>query len=97
MLRVTINLPAPGASDVSSREFSATVNGNAQPTQTLPADATQVTFDCEANASCVVWLVDIDTSGNRSPESEHLSFNAADTFPPPQPGSLGVANIEQLP
>lgn len=99
MLRVTIQLSPPGVSDVGSREFFARVNGTDQPVQTLTGDPLplEAKFDCEANASCEVWLVDIDKSNNRSPESEHLTFTALDTFPPPAPGVLAVSNVEQLP
>lgn len=95
-LRHTIQLPAPGASDVGSREFSLKVDGNSQPTQTLAKEALEVQFDVDAGASVECWLVDIDTSNNRSPESEHLTFTAADTFAPPAPGALGVKNVEQV-
>jgi len=95
-LRHTIQLPAPGASDVGTREFSLKVNGTAEPVQSLGKDALEVKFDVDAGAAVECWLVDIDTSNNRSPESEHLSFTAQDTFAPPAPGALGVKNVEQV-
>lgn len=96
VLRVTINLPTATASDLGTREFHATVNGTPQPDQALPAAATEAAFDCDANAACEVWLVDVDTSGNRSEESEHLAFVAADVFAPGKPGELGVKEITQI-
>lgn len=95
-LRHTIQLPPVGASDVGSREFSLKIAGDDQPTQTLTRDATAVKFDVDAGVAVECWLVDIDTSNNRSPESEHLAFTAADTFAPPAPGALGVKSVEQV-
>jgi hypothetical protein len=89
MLRVTINLPAPGASDVANREFHVKKNGADDPVQSLAGTSTSAQFDCDHGTSCEVWLIDVDAAGNRSPESNHLSFTAQDTFPPPGPRRAG--------
>lgn len=95
-LRHTIQLPTPGASDVATREFSLKL-GEAEPTvTTLAADATTTQFDVDPEVAVEAWLVDVDTSGNKSPESEHLKFTSKDTFAPPAPGALGILSVEQI-
>lgn len=103
MLRVTIQLSPPLAGDTLTREFHTIINGTEQPVQNLVKDAgsfpANAIFEFEPGTppnNCEVWLVDIDKAGNRSPESDHHTFVAEDTFAPPKPGALGVLNIEQI-
>lgn len=93
-MKATVTLPPVGAADVVSRELHVLVNGNDVSPAPLDVNTPDYTFEVQNNDSLELWLVDIDGAGNRSPESEHLTGTAADTFPPPQPGALGLTLSE---
>lgn len=92
MMHVQGTLPAPGASDVATREvkldFVNPDTTTASTTLTLPVAQGSFTFDAVANAVVTCTLVDIDGSGNRSPESISGPFTVTDTIPPPAPGAV---------
>lgn len=96
MLKVTISLPKPGASDVASRELRVSLNGGEATKTELEKDALEASFTCDASTKFSITLVDIDASGNRSPESSALEGTAEDTFAPPAPGALGVLNVQEV-
>jgi hypothetical protein len=99
-LQYTVQFPVPGASDVTNggqREFHLLVNGADANLPALDGAAMQTQFIVNDGDAYEFWLVDIDKSKNRSPESDHISDTAKDTFAPPKPGALGVVNVIQLP
>lgn len=93
-MRATVTLPPPGATDVASRELHIVSNGSDISPSPLSPETLDYTFDVTHGSQLELWLVDIDSAGNRSPESEHLTGQALDTFPPPQPGALGLTISE---
>jgi len=96
MLRYTVNLPpAPNIDDLATREAHISVDGT-ETIQTLAPDATFFAFDVDRNKSVSLTLVDVDTSGNKSDPSEALAFTSTDTVPPPVPGGMSVAKVEQV-
>lgn len=87
--QVTGILPPVNPSDkVANREVVFTVNGTAQPSVSLPANANQ--FDQWAKEGDMVKLslVDIDQAGNRSTVRETAEVAVTDTVPPGQPGEV---------
>ena len=96
MLRYTITMPSkPPIADLANREVTISLNGSPTVRLLAPDDAS-FQFDTDAGVNVSLVLVDIDTSGNRSDPSDPLAFVASDTVPPPQPGGLSVANVEQI-
>ena len=96
MLRYTIDMPPkPPITDLASREVTITLNAVAD-VRTLAPDDASFQFDTDVGVAVSITLVDIDTSGNRSAPSPALSFTATDTVPPPVPGGLAVAQVEQI-
>lgn len=91
-------LPPPGASDVTTRELSVTVNGGDPPQIHNLAGSTLVTDEMvfQADDQLVLTLVDIDAKGNRSQASAAFSLTVVDDIAPPQPGELGVAEKRQI-
>ena len=91
-------LPAPGASDVNTRELTITVNGGDPPQVVNYAGNVLVTDELVFNAddSLVLVLVDIDGHGNRSSASPAFSYDVVDDVAPPQPGELAVAEKRQI-
>jgi hypothetical protein len=97
MLRYTVNMPPkPPIEDLATREVTITLDSNPPDVRSLQPDTATFQFDCERNVNVQIWLVDIDSSGNRSAQSPTLSFVATDTIPPPVPGQLSVATVEQV-
>lgn len=96
MLRYTIGMPpAPAIGDLATREVNQSLDGVAT-VRPLTPDVTTFTVDTDKGVAVALFLVDIDTSGNRSQPSETLSFVATDSVPPPVPGGLGVVKVEQI-
>lgn len=93
-LKYKATLPAPGASDVTTRKFSITENGEERVTE-LPGSTTETEFTVARDASVSLKLSDVDGSGNQSPWSEPLDFTATDTVPPPQPGAISIESLGQ--
>jgi hypothetical protein len=93
------SLPPVGASDVSRRELTVTVNGGDPPLvrsyDGQPLQSDEYVFADKDHIS--VTLVDIDGAGNRSPSSAALSFDVIDDVPPPAPGDLGIGSKRQMP
>lgn len=90
MLKFKLVLPAPGASDVASRQLTVTI-GTADP-QTVTLDPTAIEsgeYEGEDNAAVSGSLVDTDDAGNQS-EAREFSFVLTDTLAPPQPGEVGL-------
>jgi len=96
MLRYTVNFPPrPPIADLATREVTQQLNGESA-VRPFPPEAVDFTVDCEAGTLVSLSLVDIDTSGNRSDPSAPLAFTATDTVPPPAPGGMAVARVEQI-
>jgi hypothetical protein len=83
-------LPAPGASDVVSRELTVRI-GTGEPMVAKLQGDVLVYSGYEGNDGDAVegQLVDIDDAGNRS-EARTFSFVLADTIAPAQPGEVGL-------
>lgn len=90
MLRFKLVLPAPGASDVASRELSIKI-GEGEPTgDILPGTALESgEFTGQDGEGVSGELTDIDDAGNRSPARAYAFF-LSDTLAPPQPGEIGL-------
>lgn len=89
MLKFVLMLPAKAAPDVVSRELVVSIDGQAT-TVVLGADQVETAeMVGQDNASVTGSLVDVDDAGNRSPARE-FSFTLLDTFPPAQPGEIGL-------
>jgi hypothetical protein len=92
------SLPAPGASDVATRELTITVNGGDPPTVKSYPGSALITDELIFNAddALSLTLVDIDGHGNRSPASAAFVYTVVDDVPPPAPGSVGVSEKRQI-
>lgn len=98
VLRYTFTLPAePAIDDLAHREANVTVNSGTAEVVTISKGMAQFQKDFDRNALVSITLIDVDTSGNKSVPSDPFSFTATDTVPPPKPGGLSVAAIEQVP
>jgi len=90
MLKFVLTLPQAGAADVVARKLTVKVGEADAVKFDLAADAVESEgFECEDNTEVTGSLVDVDDAGNESAASE-FSFVIVDTFPPPQPGEVGV-------
>lgn len=90
---VTADVPA--AADVVARVLTVAIDGveNASQFGSSVTDFGAVTV--VEGASVVLTLVDVDNAGNRS-EPASVSFVAADTLPPGQPGGFGVTLVGEI-
>jgi hypothetical protein len=89
MLKFVLLLPTKSAPDVASRDLVVDIDGQLT-TLSLGADVVESPeMMGNDNASVKGSLVDVDDAGNRS-EAREFSFTLLDTFPPPQPGEVGV-------
>lgn len=85
-----VGLPAPGASDVVSRELSIQIGAAEPDVKSVALEASEVTgFSGGDNETVTVSLTDIDDAGNRS-EPRVQSFTLVDNIAPPQPGEFGL-------
>jgi hypothetical protein len=91
MLHVTVTLPPPGG-NLDHREFYSKIDGHPTLPQKLPADATEASFDAEANTRAEVWVVDQDKAGNRV-ESRHTFFTVRVGSAEGSPGGISVKDI----
>lgn len=90
MLKFVLTLPQAGAADVVARKLTVKVGEADAVKFDLAADVVELEgFECEDNTEVTGSLVDVDDAGNESAASE-FSFVIVDTFPPPQPGEVGV-------
>lgn len=94
MLVYSVTLPTPRASDVATRRLSVNIDGTTTD-RDLGIDDPAPEVSAEAGQVVVLTLIDIDEAGNASLPSEPLSFTAADTIAPAQPGALGVELIRE--
>lgn len=94
-LKYTINLPAPGASDVAIRKVSKTIGSDPTTVTELGAGVLQFVFEVARDAAVALQLTDVDGSGNASQPGPVFAFTATDTVPPPTPGEMSVASVEQ--
>ena len=96
MLKYTVNMPpVPDISDLATREVTINLDAATDIKSLQPSDAT-FQFVTNAGVHVKTWCVDIDTSGNRSEPGPALEFDATDTIPPPTPGGMAVASVEQV-
>jgi hypothetical protein len=97
---ITFDVALPALStphDVVRRELTVTVDGGTPDVRTAnPEDASVTGFSVPQDASVSLSLVDIDDAGNPSAPST-LTYVAADTVPPAQPGELGITNVRETP
>lgn len=90
MLKFVLTLPQAGAADVVARKLTVQVGEAEATTFDLAGDVTESQeFECADDTQVTGTLVDVDDAGNESAASE-FSFVIVDTFPPPQPGEVGV-------
>lgn len=90
MLKFVLTLPQAGAADVVARKLTVKVGDAEAESFDLAGDAVESQeFECADNTEVTGSLVDVDDAGNESAASE-FSFVIVDTFPPPQPGEVGV-------
>lgn len=94
-LKYTVTLPPPGATDVATRELSITVGEGPTNVVQLDGDAVSHDFVVERDVAVSMFLVDVDGSGNRSPQSPTLAFTSRDTIPPAAPGEMSVMLVGQ--
>jgi len=96
VLRYTINMPpAPAISDLGSREVTIDLDGVQSGMSLKPTDTT-FQFDCDRGVNVTLTMVDVDTSGNKSAPGPALTFLSVDNIPPPVPGGMSVALVEQI-
>ena len=95
--RHTFSLSPVTVSDVQTRKVSIKV-GNEDPIVQSLAGVALVSdpIDLDLGSVVTVTFQDIDTSGNASPISDPFTFTVVDTVPPPQPGAVGIATIQQI-
>lgn len=88
-----VSAGAPVSGDVVSRLVTVVVDAVEQSTTAYDGqsvDLGNITVPQDSNV--VVMLVDVDDAGNKS-EPASITFVAADTIPPAQPGFLGVTLV----
>lgn len=95
-LKFTIALPDSPAKDLGGREMHLTRGDNPEETTTLDGSAKSFDFTVERKTAVSLFMVDVDTSGNKSQPSPVLAFTAIDTIPPATPGTLNVTNVEEV-
>lgn len=95
MLVYDVTLPAAGAADVVSRELTVTLGDGDATLIALPADCVLYPgLRVEQDTPVSLSLEDVDDAGNHSP-ARVLTFTAADTLAPPQPGEMGVTLVAE--
>lgn len=94
-LRIQVNLTAPKAADVKSRELTYTIDGTSHTTSLNPANDPPFTFLAPEGSQITGSVVDVDDKGNRSEPSEVTTFAAVDTFPPPKPDAPAFQVVGQ--
>jgi len=82
----------PAGKDVDTQELTVSVDGTAQPLQTLDAAATVATFEVPQDSSVTLSLVYVDDGGQRSAPREQ-TFTALDTIAPDAPGDFGEVRL----
>lgn len=88
-----VSAGAPVSGDVVSRLVTVVVDEVTQGTTAYSGSAVDFgNITVPQDASVTVLLVDVDDAGNKS-EPASVSFVAADTIPPAQPGFLGVTVV----
>jgi hypothetical protein len=93
MLIFDVNLPPKSAPDVVRRLLTVKI-GDSEP-QVFELDGSEeskVGLRGERDAAIEISLVDVDGSGNQSLPSKATGV-LFDTFPPPQPGMIGISII----
>lgn len=82
--------------DVVSRVLTVTVGDETPVTSEFSAESVDLgEITVQQDATVVMTLVDVDDVGNRS-EPAVVTFVAADTLPPSQPGGFGVTLIREV-
>ena len=94
-LKYKIGLPPAGASDVSIRKVSKTINAGPTEVVELAGNASEFELTVERDAAVAIQLVDVDGSGNASQPGPVFAFTAVDTIPPPTPGEMSILSVEQ--
>lgn len=91
----SVKSDAPSAADVVARVLTVSVDGVENASQFGAGVTDFGTVEVVEGASVVLTLVDVDNAGNRS-EPASVSFVAADTLPPGQPGGFGVTLVGEV-
>jgi len=90
MLKFKLVLPAPGASDVVSRNLSVKIGDAEATSEVLDGSALEsAEYQGADNAAVTGSLSDTDDAGNVS-DAREFSFVLTDTIAPPQPGEIGL-------
>lgn len=88
-----VSAGAPVSGDVVSRLVTVVVDGVEQTATAYDGQSVDLgNITVPQDSSVVVTLVDVDDAGNKS-EPASITFVAADTIPPAQPGFLGVTLV----
>lgn len=86
-------LPALGASDVVKRELHVTQDGTETVYEITDMSATTYEVSLVEDQHVIVFLVDIDDAGNRSPNGMSLEFDVADIVPPNAPDAPTIIDV----
>lgn len=98
MSKFALVLPAPGASDVVSRELVIAIDGGEAVTQTLPGSSLESEpFEANEGSTVTGSLVDIDDATPTPNRSEPSVFELVltDTIAPPTPGQVGAKMLSE--
>ncbi len=92
-LTYSATLPkVPAGTDVTTQLFDVSVDGTAQPQQSLAKDAGTATFEVPQDSNVSLSLVYVDDAGNKSaPQAQ--AFVAKDTIAPEAPGAFGEITL----
>ena len=93
----TLGLPALGANDVVSRELHVIVDGVEEVHEITDLSIMEWKLTLPEDAHCMVYLVDIDDAGNRSPDGTHYEFTVIDVVPPSAPEAPVIVDVIEAP
>lgn len=93
--------PEPAVSDFAKRIATISVIGDdgtvfPDTTISIPKGATEFLVNGEINQKISLVLRDYDIRNNGSDPSDPLAWTVVDSVPPPKPGTLHIANVEQV-
>jgi hypothetical protein len=93
LITYRVSAGTPVSSDVVSRLVTVVVDDVTQGSTSYGASVSDFgNITVPQDSSVTVTLVDVDDAGNKS-DPAAISFVAADTIPPAQPGFLGVTLV----
>jgi len=98
-IQYNIQLPALPAdsSDIDHGELTIVTNGGAPDVRTVAKDATSVDgLVGPLNAVVDLSFVYVDAAGNKSASPAVATVTLVDTFPPPNPGTIGITEVAEV-